>query len=921
MDHVDVVDLGVLGHRPRLGDWIWPCAGVTMERDTTAQETTMPNAEHQRLMEHRNRRKHWRRWGPYVSDRQWGTIREDYSDDGDPWVYLTHDMAAGHAYRWGEDGLAGWSDNHQRLCFAVALWNERDPILKERLFGLSNPEGNHGEDVKECYWHLDGVPSHAYMHMLYRYPQGEFPYNDLAETNLRRSREQSEYELIDTGILAGNRFFDVRITYAKADENDTLVEIHITNAGPDSARIHVLPTLWFRNDWRWFPDAPVPTITRTHAHGVTAKHHSLGAYSMGFEEAPDVLFTHNETNPDRHGAPENAGLVKDGFHRFIVGGIQAAVGRDEGTKCAAHYVLELAPGEQRRIRARLHPGDDVPAHFDDFDGILETRRRETDAFYDALVPATLTPEHRILARRALAGSLWSKQWYYYVVEQWLDGDPAMPAPPKSRRDIRNGDWLHLYSDEVLSMPDAWEFPWFAVWDSAFEAVTFALMDADYAKRQIRIFTREWFMHPNGQLPAYEWDFDDLNPPVHAWAALRVYTMERLRTGTADTEFLESVFHKLLMNFTWWVNRTDPSGSNVFQGGFLGMDNIGVFDRTKLPFLEGRLEQSDGTSWMAMYCLDMLAIAWELADVNPAYEDIASKFFEHFLHIADAIHNIEKTGVSLWDDEDGFFYDQLNLADGYRTPLRIRSMVGLIPLLAVRILDYREIDRMAGFKRRMDWFFEHRQDLTQNIMCAFSAGEGRRCLLSLMRQSQLQRLLATMLDPNEFLSDYGIRSLSKAHGEHPFEFHHGNYGASVSYEPGESRSNLFGGNSNWRGPIWFPVNFLIIDALRHYHRFYGDSFQVECPTGSGVMMTLQQVADDIARRVIGIFEMRDGRRPALGDHEVYQHDPAWKDLVWFNEYFHGDTGAGLGASHQTGWTALLANMLIDQATEPTPELPH
>lgn len=881
----------------------------------------MSTAEHQRILEHQRRQKHWRRWGPYVSDRQWGTVREDYSEDGEPWEYLTHDMAPNHVYRWGEDGIAGWSDNHQRLCFAVALWNERDPILKERLYGVSNPEGNHGEDVKEYYWHLDGVPSHAYMQMLYRYPQREFPYNDLAETNLRRSREEPEYELIDTGVFDENRFFDIRVTYAKADPNDTLVAIAVKNAGPEPARVHVLPTLWFRNDWSWDAETPVPTIARTHVHGVTARHRTLGVYSMAFEDAPDMLFTNNETNSNRHGEHAKVGLVKDGFHRFVVHGTDDAVGRHEGTKCAAHYTFELAPGEERVVRARLVEGEEPPANFSGFDAIVAARRAEADAFYEQVIPASLNDDRRGLVRRALAGVLWSKQWYHYVVERWLEGDPAMPTPPKSRWEIRNQDWQHLYSDDVLSMPDSWEFPWFAVWDSAFQAATLALIDPAYAKRQISVFTREWFMHPNGELPAYEWNFNDLNPPVHAWAALRVYEMDRIETGTPDTTFLESVFHKLLMNFTWWVNRTDPTGNNIFHGGFLGMDNIGVFDRSKLPFLDGHLEQSDGTSWMATYCLSMLSTAWELTKVNPAYEDIASKFFEHFLHIADAIHNVDKTGVSLWNEEDGFFYDQLFLADGSRIPLRIRSMVGLIPLFAVSILDYSEIERMPGFKRRLDWFFEHRQDLTQNIMCAFSADRGRRCLLSLMRQSQLKRLLERMLDPNEFLSDYGIRSLSKAHGEHPYEFRHGGYSARVDYEPGESHTNLFGGNSNWRGPIWFPVNFRIIDALRHYHRFYGEQFKVECPTGSGTMMDLGEVADEIARRLVSIFEVHEGRRAAMGDNAVFQHDPAWKDLVWFNEYFHGDTGAGLGASHQTGWTALLANLLIDRAAEPTPESPH
>jgi hypothetical protein len=879
----------------------------------------MATAEQARLREDAARHKHWRRWGTYLSDRQWGTVREDYSADGDAWRYVTHDMARSYTYRWGEDGLAGWSDNHQRLCFAVALWNEHDPILKERLYGLSNHEGNHGEDVKEYYWHLDGTPLHSFMKMLYRYPQRAYPYEKLVEANRRRSREEPEYELIDTGIFEGNRYFDVTVTYAKADAEEVLIEIEVWNAGPEAARIHVLPTLWFRNDWRWDAGRAMPAITRVHEAKVLAQHPSLGAYYLVFEGAPDLLFTNNETNARRlFGEEDVSPLVKDAFHRFVIDGDGGAVGRDAGTKCAAHYVWELQPGERRHARARLTQEQDTDRVFGDaFSAVLDTRRQEADDFYDAVLPAELEPEQRMLARRALAGMLWSKQWYHYVVERWLAGEPVRPAR-ESHRHVRNADWLHVYSDDILSMPDKWEFPWFAVWDSAFQAVTLALVDEAHAKRQLDRFTREWYMHPNGELPAYEWNFSDMNPPVHAWAVFRVYTMEKLRTGRGDTAFLERVFHKLLMNFTWWVNRTDYKGNNLFQGGFLGMDNIGVFDRNELPFLGGYLEQSDGTSWMAMYCLNMLAIAWELSESNPAYEDIASKFFEHFLYIADAVHNIQKTGASLWDEEDGFFYDQLFLDDGSHRPLRIRSMVGLIPLFAVDILNYRDLGDMEGFKRRLDWFFEHRHDLTQQITCAFSTTQDRCCLLSLMRQSQLTRLLERMLDPDEFLSDYGIRSLSKYHADHPYQLEHGDYHATIGYEPAESRSNLFGGNSNWRGPIWFPVNFMIIDALRHHHRFYGDHLTVECPTGSGVRMNLGQVADEIARRLLSLFEVRDGRRPALGDVRAFQEDPAWKDLVLFYEYFHGDTGAGLGANHQTGWTALVANLLVDRAPGPTPE---
>lgn len=872
----------------------------------------MNNPEQQRLEEASSRAKHWRRWGPYLAERQWGTVREDYSADGDAWNYVTHDMARAYAYRWGEDGLAGISDNHQRLCFAIALWNGRDPILKERLFGLANEEGNHGEDVKEYYWYLDGTPTHSYMVYLYRYPQAEFPYEALTLGNRCRTRREPELELVETGVFDEHRFFDVRVTYAKADADDIVARIDVTNAGPDAAVLHLLPTAWCRNIWRWTPGAEKPVLAKTGDARVGLTHPALGRRSIAFSESPRLLFTENETNAQRlFGAPNAADRAKDAFHDCVILGDESAVADDAGTKCAAHYAWTLEPGETRRAYARIAESD-APTPLDTaaIDAVIELRAREADTFYRAALPDDLTGDRAMLARRALAGLMWSQQWYHYVVETWIAGDPAMPPPPESRAAVRNSDWTHLYSEDILLMPDKWEYPWFAVWDSAFHTVALALADSALAKSQLRRFTREWYMHPNGQLPAYEWNFCDVNPPVHAWAALRLYRMEKARTGKADTAFLESVFHKLLMNFTWWVNRKDPKGNNLFHGGFLGMDNIGAFDRSAPLPTGGHLEQSDGTSWMAMYCLDMLAIAWELSRTDLCYEDIASKFFEHFLRIADAIHNIEGKGESLWDDTDGFFYDQLHWPDGRREPLRVRSMVGLIPLLAVEIVDHAHVDHLPGFRRRLDWFYEKRADLTRNITCVFTPGSKGRCLLSLLPPDGLRRLLAVMLDPNEFLSEYGIRSLSRFHEQHPYVFAWNDYHSEVGYEPGESRSPLFGGNSNWRGPVWFPVNFLLIDALRRYHDFYGDDFRVECPTGSGVYMTLDEVADEIARRLVSIFERKDGRRPMFGDVQLFQNDPGWHDLPFFHEFFHGETGAGLGASHQTGWTALLANLIVE-----------
>lgn len=873
----------------------------------------MSNPEQQRLVQALSKAKHWRRWGPYLAEREWGTVREDYSAEGEAWRYVTHDMAWSYAYRWGEDGIAGLCDNHQRLCFAVALWNGKDPILKERLFGLSNPEGNHGEDVKECYWHLDNTPTHSYMRYLYRYPQAEFPYHALVAENARRGPHEPEFELTDTGVFAESRYFDVEVEYAKADADDVLARIRITNRGPDEAELHAIPTLWFRNEWRWRAGRPRPSIVPADENTVIADHATLGWRYLQASGAPELLFTENDSNNARLFKARNTSLyVKDAFHRYLIRGESEAVARDGGTKCGFLYRFDVPSGQTVEIRFRLHDySGHAPVDGPEFDSIFDARKREADAFYSETLPRSLSEENQTLARHAFAGLLWSKQWYHYVIEDWLKGDPAMPAPPKVRARGRNADWTHLYNEDVLVMPDTWEYPWYAVWDSAFHAVTLALVDPELAKRQLTLFTREWYMHPNGQLPAYEWNLCDTNPPVHAWAALRVYRMDQAATGKADRVFLESVFHKLLMNFTWWVNRKDPNGSNVFQGGFLGMDNIGVFDRSAPLPMGGYLEQSDGTSWMAMYCLNMLAIAWELSRYNNAYEDIASKFFEHFLYIANAIHNIEGSGESLWDETDGFFYDQLRVPDRTRHPLRIRSMVGLIPLLAVEILDHERIAHMPGFKRRMEWFYDNRPDLTRNITCIFEPGHHGRCLLSLMSLEQLKRLLSVMLDENEFLSRYGIRSLSKIHQAHPFVFEAEGCMSTVRYEPGDSSTDLFGGNSNWRGPIWFPVNFLIVEAMKRYHEFWGNTLEIDCPTGSGRTMTLDAVGGEIASRLSGIFRLNGGRRPIFGDNPTWQHDPAWRDLPLFHEFFHGDTGAGFGASHQTGWTALIANLLVEQ----------
>ncbi len=871
-------------------------------------------AEHLRLEEDRQRVKYWKRWGPYLSERAWGSVREDYSPGGTAWDYFPHDHARSRAYRWNEDGLAGMCDRHQRICFAIALWNRRDPILKERLFGLTGSEGNHGEDVKEYYFYVDSTPTHSYMKFLYKYPQAAFPYAEIAEENRRRGRGAPEFELVDTGVFDGNRYFDVEVEYAKADADDILIRIHVTNRGPAPAVLDVLPTVWFRNVWSWYGSPRRPSLARGGPQTIALDDPKYGRrYLHGDGVARSLLFTENETNCERiFGAPSPSPYVKDAFHRFVVHGEREAVNPDErGTKAAALYEVSGDSGETSTLQLRFTPTP-APEFGTAFDDVFVRRMAEADEFYGTVIPDDLSADAKNVARQAFAGLLWSKQYYHYVVKQWLDGDPGQPPPPHDRRRGRNREWTHLYNSDVISMPDKWEYPWYAAWDLAFHCVPLALVDPDFAKDQLTLLLREWYMHPNGQLPAYEWAFGDVNPPVHAWAAWRVYKIEQKRRGKGDVKFLERVFHKLLLNFTWWVNRKDAEGMNVFQGGFLGLDNIGVFDRSAPLPTGGHLEQSDGTSWMAMYSLNMLAIALELGRRNPSYEDVASKFWEHFLNIAHAMSGGTEhggAGHDLWDDEDGFFYDVLHLPDESRKPLKVRSLVGLIPLLAVETLEPDVLDRHDGFRRRLDWFVEHRPDLTGGVASMHARGDRDRRLLSIVDGDQLRRILHVMLDEREFLSPYGIRSISRIHKDQPYVLSVDGHEYRVDYEPGESTTGLFGGNSNWRGPIWFPINFLLIEALQKFHRYFGDEYRVECPTGSGRMLTLNEVATELSRRLTRIFlDDADGRRPVFGATALFQTDPNWHGLIPFHEYFHGDTGAAVGASHQTGWTALVAKLL-------------
>jgi hypothetical protein len=903
--------------------------------------------EDQRLEESRTRKKYWKRWGPYLSERQWGTVREDYSPGGTAWEFFPHDHARSRAYRWGEDGIGGISDRHQMICFALAMWNGRDGILKERLFGLTGNQGNHGEDVKEYYFYLDSTPTHSYMRMLYKYPQAAFPYELLVEENARQGKENPEFELLDTGVFAENRYFDVFVEYAKADVEDVLIQVTAVNCGPERAPLRLLPTLWFRNTWSWGRDLRRPIVRPASTVAEIAcaelQHWQYGKRWLLCDGKPELIFTENETNYQKLFRTRNRSYVKDAFHSYVIEGNKGAVNPKLcGTKMAAVYALELEPGASATLKLRLtdldplsiqengsgpvgtvvSPGvsersGDVPACNDfgaGFDTVFEKRKKEADDFYASRTPKHLSDDAKLVMRQALGGMLWCKQFYHYDVKHWLEGDPASAPPPKGRLQGRNKDWTHLYNDDIISMPDKWEYPWYAAWDLAFHCITLALIDPDFAKEQLILLLREWYMHPNGQLPAYEWAFGDVNPPVHAWAAWRVYKIERRVRGVADRGFLQKVFHKLLLNFTWWVNRKDPEGMNIFQGGFLGLDNIGVFDRSAPLPTGGHLEQSDGTSWMGMYCLNMLAIALELAKEDPAYEDVASKFFEHFVNIAHAMNDMGVNGRSLWDDEDGFYYDVLHMPSGEEHFLKIRSMVGLIPLFAVETLEPEIVDRLPGFKRRMQWFIDNHSDVPEHIEMTQRSGKGVRRLLSLVNRKQLKRVLARMLDETEFFSDYGVRALSRYHLDHPYEVQVNGHVNTVDYEPAESTTGLFGGNSNWRGPIWMPVNYLLIESLQKFHHYYGEDFKVQCPAHSGQDADLWQVAAEISRRLIRIFLRDDsGRRPVSGAAEIFQQDASWKDLILFYEYFHGDNGAGIGASHQTGWTGLVAK-LIEQSGE-------
>ena len=870
-------------------------------------------SEHKRLESARDRTEHWKRWGPYLAERAWGTVREDYSPYGTAWEYLPHDHARSKAYRWNEDGIAGICDRHQRICFSFAFWNGRDPILKERLFGLTGNEGNHGEDVKECYYYLDSTPTHSYMKYLYKYPQAEFPYSQLVETNRHRGKADPEYELTDTGVFSDNRYFDIFVEYAKASVEDMLVRVTVINRGPEHARLHLLPTIWFRNTWSWGRDTePKPNLRRAGTGPlIELSECRYGMRWLVFEEAPELLFTENETNNARlYNAANTSEFVKDGIGNCVIRGHRDAVNpANSGTKAAAHYILDLAPGESRAVRMRLSDAESpdriTPS---DFDRIVSRRKTEADEFYNTIIPE-LSEDARSVMRQSFAGLMWSKQFYHYVVLEWLEGDPAFPPPPESRKHGRNHKWTHLHSSDVISMPDKWEYPWFAAWDLAFHCVAISLIDSEFAKEQLVLMLREWYMQPSGQLPAYEWAFGDVNPPVHAWAAWRVYKIEQKRRGVGDRKFLERIFHKLLLNFTWWVNRKDTEGRNVFEGGFLGLDNIGVFDRSAPLPTAGRIEQADGTGWMAMYSLNLLAIAMELAREDPAYEDVASKFWEHFLYIANAMTHVGEDEFTLWNEEDGFFYDVLSLDNGKHIPVRLRSMVGLIPLFAVETLDSGLVDRLPGFKRRMDWFIANRPDLTCNVASMDRAGAERRLLMAIVNEDQLRRILRVMLDESEFLSPHGVRALSRKYKDNPYVLPLNGQHYTVAYEPAESRTGLFGGNSNWRGPVWFPVNYLLIESLQKFHYYYGDDFRVECPTGSGCYMNLWDVAAELSRRLIHIFTKReDGSRAVNGANTLYKDDPNWRDFVLFYEYFNGDDGAGIGASHQTGWTGLVAKLM-------------
>jgi hypothetical protein len=858
-----------------------------------------------------------------LSERAWGTVREDYSPDGTAWDYFPHDHARSRAYRWNEDGLAGISDRHQYICFALAMWNGRDPILKERLYGVSGPDGNHGEDVKEYYFYLDNTPTHSYMKMLYKYPHAVFPYSGLLEESQRRGPNEPEYELIDTGVFDESRYFDIEVEYAKADQEDILIRISVSNRGPDKAPLHLLPTIWFRNTWSWgYPEGPMHDVPHKPRLAMmdgpagvsllSVEHPSAGTYFLYADQEPEFLFTDNETNMERlFDFASASSYVKDAFHRHIVDDEGEAINPgQEGTKASAWYQDSIPSGGSVTYRLRLSQHVHQKP-FAEFGTIFRRRIGEAEEFYAAIQPPQLDDENGRVLRQAFAGLLWTKQLYYYDVSQWSQGDPGQPTPAEGRLHGRNTDWTHLNNFDVISMPDKWEYPWYAAWDLAFHTLPLALIDPEFAKRQLILMTRVWYMHPNGQLPAYEWAFGDVNPPVHAWAALRVYQIDARQKGVADREFLEGIFHKLLLNFTWWVNRKDADGNNIFQGGFLGLDNIGVFDRSAALPIEGHIDQADGTAWMGFYCLIMLQIGLELAKENKIYQDIATKFFEHFLRIANAMTDCGGQNYSLWDEPDGFFYDALHTSDNRIIPLKVRSLVGLLPLLAVSVLEPEILSKMKTFNRRLHWFVDNRPQLIGNMASVDLPGVGERRLLAILTRERLVRVLQRMIDEDEFLSPYGIRSLSKHHQKHPYSFRIEGQEYSVEYQPAESLSGLFGGNSNWRGPIWFPTNFLVIESLRTFHRYYGDGLTVECPRGSGNRMNLNEIAEYLSKRLQSLFRPdSEQRRPIYGFNEVFEKDPYWHDLILFYEYFHAENGLGLGASHQTGWTALVANLILD-----------
>jgi len=881
------------------------------------------DAERARLRESYARERNWTRWGPYLSERQWATVREDYSASGDSWCSFPHEHARSRAYRWGEDGLLGITDRECRLCFALAMWNEKDSILKERLFGLTGPQGNHGEDVKELYYYLDATPTHAYLKALYKYPQAAYPYEELVKARRADDKRASEFELLDTGIFAGGKYFDVTAEYAKGSPDDILIRVTIANRGPAPATIRVLPTLWFRNTWIWGCRHEGCTkkarIELTPDGDLKTWHETLNEFRFAADRASDGtacqwLFTENETNSQLlFGAPQYTTYVKDAFHDYVVRGSKDAINpKQYGTKAAAHFRLTIPAGGEVSIPMRLVSREEKPERMfgDEFARIFDIRRQEADQFYADIVPRALAADEQLVARQGYAGLIWTRQFYHYIVEDWLDGDPEQPRPPDSRRQGRNADWPHLYNRDIISMPDKWEYPWYAAWDLAFHMIPLARLDPDFAKDQLALFLREWYMHPNGQIPAYEFCFSDVNPPVHAWACWRVYKLTAPH-GRRDRRFLVSTFHKLLLNFTWWVNRKDPRGRHLFSGGFLGLDNIGVFDRSATLPGGGHLEQADGTAWMGFYCANMLAMALELSqsEEHRANEDIASKFFEHFVHIVDAMNSLGGSG--LWDEDDGFYYDQLHI-DGNPMRLKVRSMVGLVPLFTCEVIEQEQLQYLTGFSKRFEWFRKYRPNLARHIV-AGEAGDDdfvrRRWLLAIPSRDRLVRVLKYLLDENEFLAPYGIRSLSRIYEKEPYVFEFGGQRHEVRYLPGESDSFMFGGNSNWRGPIWFPMNYLLIEALQRYHHFYGDSLKVECPTGSGRLMNLREVAAEICGRLKGLFLLQpDGRRPCHGSEPLYQTDPNFQNLPLFYEYFDPDTGRGLGASHQTGWTALVVRCL-------------